>query len=525
MASDHDQHASKWGATKKKPVVISGFEFVLMGADGALDKAGISQIRAHTTRELHRTRRQNGQVLLPRRRRNGAGNILFGSQFDPFHSLPQLPIEERVPGILDEIKHNGNLGPFQLYPYDSFFIVYNQRGMQQSVWPEGAKNSTFFTAMLLMCSVHLDGLSSKSTSPTTTALKLEAMRRVRILIQQHSPLAIISCISAIACLATCALVRGELAGAEEYVTHRNAYAVLIREAVRLHMFEESRFCKDVLRIITMIAISRRCRIPIPGLATPAHPQTLLKEYEHVFEDRWHSRIQADPELYSPLYDGRIDPSEDPFPFLRRDHLRLLVQMMQSVVKIWTRRDPCSAQQQLTADTLISMSLCQRILAMPSSTIPDLPCSTDYVYEACRLTSVLLIRSVESNRHWRFVAKGTSILQDIRDALHKTDLDNLWDKDIGLLYYVVLVFHSATFGTPHYLFGHILQTRIHFAVTYSYDDWIGAIKPMLTLHELMPTKEAALPERSAGSGSVASYTETLADMQSSAESNQVILSSP
>ena len=35
--------------------------------------------------------------------------------------------------------------------------------------------------------------------------------------------------------------------------HRNAYAILIREAVRLNMFEDSRFCKDILRIITVIA--------------------------------------------------------------------------------------------------------------------------------------------------------------------------------------------------------------------------------------------------------------------------------
>ena len=35
--------------------------------------------------------------------------------------------------------------------------------------------------------------------------------------------------------------------------HRNAYAILIKEANRLNMFEDSRFCKDVLRIITVIA--------------------------------------------------------------------------------------------------------------------------------------------------------------------------------------------------------------------------------------------------------------------------------
>ncbi|OAL38004.1 hypothetical protein AYO20_02837 [Fonsecaea nubica] len=510
MASDHPRHASKWDAAKKKAGGDAGFEFVLMGADGALDKAGISQIRAHTTRELHRTRRQTGQVV-PRRRRNRAGNIFFGSQFDPFRSLPQLAIEEHIPGILDEVKHN-------------VFAVYNQKRMQQSVWPEGTKDSTFFTSMLLLCSVHLDGLNAKSTSPTTTALKLEAMRRVRTLIQQPSQVAIISCIAAVASLATCALVRGEPAGAEEYVIHRNAYAVLIKEAENMNMFQDSRFCKDVLRIILMIAISRRCHIPVPGLAPPIDPQTAYKEYEQVFEDRWHSRLQADPELYSPFYDGRIDPSEDPFPLLKRDHLRLLLQMMQSVVKIWLRRSTCSSQHQLIADATISMSLGQRILAMPSSKVPDLPSADDHVYEACRLTSVLLIRSVESNRHWRSVARGTSILEEIRDALQKTDLDNLWDKEIGLLYYVVLIFHSATFNTPHYLLGHILQIRVHFALTYSYDDWIGGMQPMLTVFELMPNKEFSLPARSITSGPTAAYVERLADLQLTPEPDSEALAS-
>lgn len=35
--------------------------------------------------------------------------------------------------------------------------------------------------------------------------------------------------------------------------HRKAYAVLIKEAFLHSMFEKSRFCKDVLRVITVIA--------------------------------------------------------------------------------------------------------------------------------------------------------------------------------------------------------------------------------------------------------------------------------
>ncbi len=42
-----------------------------------------------------------------RRRRNRPANIFFGSQFDAFQALPQLPMEAKTPGILNEIKHNG----------------------------------------------------------------------------------------------------------------------------------------------------------------------------------------------------------------------------------------------------------------------------------------------------------------------------------------------------------------------------------------------------------------------------------
>lgn len=52
-----------WSEEKPSPATGAGrFEFVLMRADGGLDKAGISQIRAHTTRELHKMRRKTGQV-------------------------------------------------------------------------------------------------------------------------------------------------------------------------------------------------------------------------------------------------------------------------------------------------------------------------------------------------------------------------------------------------------------------------------------------------------------------------------
>ena len=112
-------------------------------------------------------------------------------------------------------------------------------------------------------------------------------------------------------------------------------------------------------------------MPIAGLALLANSSTALKEYEHIFEDSWKSRTHPDLELYSPVYDGRTDPQEDPFPFAKREHLRLLLQMMQSVVKIWLRQTASPPQQQVT-DNVVLKSLCQRIKDMPSSKLLKLP---------------------------------------------------------------------------------------------------------------------------------------------------------
>lgn len=271
--------------------------------------------------------------------------------------------------------------------------------------------------------------------------------------------------------------------------------------MKLNLFLGSRFCKDVLRVITMIAyvvvlipssqlskltcrsIARRCGMPTSGLAPPANPVTLLQEYQFVFEDQWKSRTEPDPILFSPVYDGRTDFTEDPFPCVEGEHLHILLEMMQDVIKLWLRQDS-SLDAPHTDDKSVLQSLHGGILAMPSAHIPSLPCSNDHIYESCRLTSVLMVRSVQTARHWRNMAERDSILHQLREALQKTDLANLWGNKLGLLYWVILVFHCAAFGTPHYLLGHSIQTRVHFELTYSRTDWHGALKPMIALKDVM-----------------------------------------
>lgn len=78
--------------------------------------------------------------------------------------------------------------------------------MKEVIWPTGSKDVTFFSGMLLMSSVQLDGMRLGELTSTTTTLKLEAMALVRERIREADPDSIISALSAIACLASCALV-------------------------------------------------------------------------------------------------------------------------------------------------------------------------------------------------------------------------------------------------------------------------------------------------------------------------------
>jgi hypothetical protein len=224
-------------------------------------------------------------------------------------------------------------------------------------------------------------------------------------------------------------------------------------------------------------------MPTSGLAPPANSATLLQEHEFVFEDQWKTRTEPDPTLFSPVYDGRTNSTEDPFPCVDSEYLHLLLEMMQDIIKIWLRQG-FSLDSPHTDDRSVLQSLHGGILAMPSAHIPSLPCSNDYIYESCRLTSVVMVRSVQTVQNWKKTAEADSLIYQLREALQKTDLANLWGKKLGVLYWVILVFHCAAFGTPHYLLGHSIQTRVHFELTYSRTDWHGALKPMMALKDVM-----------------------------------------
>lgn len=86
IANTDTVHTNDTDTVVGNPTQNGDFEFVLMAPNGGLDKSGISQIRAHTTRELHKTRRQAGQVC---------SSILADRvpSIFPFPSLPFILLE------------------------------------------------------------------------------------------------------------------------------------------------------------------------------------------------------------------------------------------------------------------------------------------------------------------------------------------------------------------------------------------------------------------------------------------------
>ena len=216
-------------------------------------------------------------------------------------------------------------------------------------------------------------------------------------------------------------------------------------------------------------------MPVRGLAPPVQGfAAAIDEFGPILANPTRPRLGPGPELYSPVYDGRSDPEEPPFPYVKAQRLRQLLQVMQSIVRICIgREDPGYGH---VAHVTVRDRLCQQILDIPSLRRLNSRPSGDHIHEACRLTSVLLAQSLLTGRSWQAIVHESSTLLDFMQALHASDPGSLWDENLGLLYLVTLVFHCAAFGTTEYPYLHALMTRLYFELAYEYDDWHGAVFP-------------------------------------------------
>ena len=236
---------------------------------------------------------------------------------------------------------------------------------------------------------------------------------------------------------------------------------------------------------------------------PLTHATVISEYGERLEDPTRPRTNPDPRLYSPVYDGRIDPKEeDPFPHVQSPHLRDLLEQMSAIVKIkieqsdttTTMQTPSQTQPRphpnsCSSDPILFQKLCQNILTIPSPSQRTTPLPNDHVYETCRLTSVFLVRSLLTGRSWQALGSEGTAVADLMHSLYASDPGaDLWGERIGLLHWVLLVWYCASYNTEHYIFLHSLTVRMQFELSYAYKDWHGACLPMVALSYLMPLEQ-------------------------------------
>ena len=110
-------------------------------------------------------------------------------------------------------------------------------------------------------------------------------------------------------------------------------------------------------------------------------------------------------------------------------------------------------------------ICDRLAKLPSAYTPDHPNSCDWVYEACRLTATIYTTSIVrrlsfsvaamSSRypfcvqtgalnepHGSQISLTTHICEELLQTLERTDLANVWNGMVGVLYWICTVGAAA-----------------------------------------------------------------------------------
>jgi hypothetical protein len=82
--------------------------------------------------------------------------------------------------------------------------------------------------------------------------------------------------------------------------------------------------------------------------------------------------------------------------------------------------------------------CRRAIELFQPCAKSPASESGHVYECCRLVAHLMLRAELLQCSLRAAAAGTTYLPEIDNALQKTNLFELWDSQIGLLYWVLLV---------------------------------------------------------------------------------------
>jgi hypothetical protein len=88
---------------------------------------------------------------------------------------------------------------------------------------------------------------------------------------------------------------------------------------------------------------------------------------------------------------------------------------------------------------------------------------DYIYESCRLAALIMIMAIDSQRPFGQIE--TPLLNELKLAIQKTDIDDYWGMMAGVLFWIALVGCASALGKPQQPFFHSLIQRGELAFSY------------------------------------------------------------
>jgi hypothetical protein len=90
--------------------------------------------------------------------------------------------------------------------------------------------------------------------------------------------------------------------------------------------------------------------------------------------------------------------------------------------------------------------CRRVIELFQPCTESLASESGHVYECCRPVAHLMLRAESLRCSLREAAQCTTYLLEINNALQRTNLFELWDSQIGLLDWVLLVSYTSVTGS-------------------------------------------------------------------------------
>lgn len=160
-------------------------------------------------------------------------------------------------------------------------------------------------------------------------------------------------------------------------------------------------------------------------------------------------------LESPLYCPRDD-----FYSVRK-HPKCSAQTLQVLrgmrYLIDTVTDPTSATNAEYA------SIKAGLISLPSVTTVVENVSRDYIFESCRLASMIMITALDNGTP--FFDLNDSLGEKLKLALERTDIGSYWGSMSGVLFWIAMVGSATTFGKPQHSFMNSVLVRGDHELTY------------------------------------------------------------